>query len=164
VLKSLIDYLRAAMPRLQPGAPSLANEVALVKAYLALMQLRMPDRLRVTLDVPADLQALPCLPLALMTLVENAVRHAIDPSEEGGHIQVGADRAADGRLRLWVQDDGPGLAATSQPGTGLHNLRARLQASHGPAAQLCLTEVQPHGLRAEILVPPGAPALAPTPR
>ncbi len=152
VLKSLIDYLRAAMPRLQTGAPSLANEVALVKAYLALMQLRMPDRLRTTLAVPAELQGLPCPPLALMTLVENAVRHAIDPSEEGGHIEVGAERVGNS-LHLWVQDDGPGLAETAQPGTGLSNLRSRLQATHGPAAQLLLTEVQPHGLRAEIVVP-----------
>ena len=90
VLKSLIAYLRAAMPRLAAGASTLANEVALVRSYLELMQMRMPDRLQFSIDVPADIAGREFLPMSVLTLVENAVRHGIDPSEKGGRIDVSA--------------------------------------------------------------------------
>jgi len=151
VLSSLIAYLRAAMPRLQDEAASLGDELALVRAYLELMHLRMPDRLAYCIEVPAELQGLRFPPMALLTLVENAVRHGIDPSEEGGAIEVSGARAgAEGPVRLWVSDSGVGLAQATGSGTGLRNLRERLQVVYGGSARLDLTENQPHGLRAEI--------------
>jgi two-component sensor histidine kinase len=154
VLKSLIAYLRAAMPRLHEAEPTLAGELALVRSYLELMQLRMPDRLQFNIDVPAALQARPFPPMALLTLVENAVRHGIDPAEDGGRIAIAAERnEASGALHLWVADSGVGLSETATPGTGLSNLRQRLQAQFGLAAELRLSEHAPHGLRAEIVIP-----------
>jgi signal transduction histidine kinase len=158
VLKSLIAYLRAAVPRLQEPEPTLGGELALVRAYLVLMQMRMPDRLAFELRVDESLHGLRLPAMALLTLVENAVRHGIDPGEAGGRIEVGARRDASG-TRLWVADTGIGMARDAQPGTGLQNLRARLAASLGPGARLNLSEVAPHGVCAEILVPdPVAPA------
>ena len=157
VLASLIAYLRAAVPRLHEGAPTLGRELDLVRAYLALMQMRMPDRLRWRVDVPPALAERPFPPMALLTLVENAVRHGIDPAEEGGAIEVGASVAADGGLRLWVADTGVGLSPHAAPGTGLANLRDRLAAFFGPGADLQLSETPPHGLHAEIRVPPDTP-------
>ena len=90
--------------------------------------------------------------MALLTLVENAVRHGIDPSEEGGRIEVGGRRDdSTGSVTPWVADTGAGLAETAAPGTGLANLRARLQAVYGAEARLDLHEVAPHGLRAELV-------------
>ncbi len=152
VLKSLIDYLRASMPRLQGGAVTLNDEVSLVRAYLHLMQMRMPDRMSFTVDVDSALLAQPFPPLALLTLVENAVHHGIDPSVQGGSIEV-VGRAEPGTMRLSVQDTGVGMNPMAQPGTGLANLRARLAALHGPGAGVELSEVSPHGLRAEIVLP-----------
>lgn len=155
VLQSLIAYLRAAMPRLQDEAASLDDELALVRSYLELMHLRMPDRLSYAIDVPAPLRGLRFPPMALLTLVENAVRHGIDPSEDGGHIAVGGERlAADGLVRLWVSDSGVGLTQTSGSGTGLRNLRERLKVFYGATARLDLTENEPRGLHAEILFTP----------
>lgn len=151
VLNSLIAYLRAAVPRLHKEAASLGDELALVRAYLELMHLRMPDRLRYRIAVPADLHGLRFPPMALLTLVENAVRHGIDPSEEGGSIELGGSREAPGRpVRLWVSDSGVGLTRQMGSGTGLRNLRERLQVFYGVSARLELTENQPRGLRAEI--------------
>lgn len=155
VLRSLIAYLRAAMPRLHEGGlPSLGNEVTLVRAYLELMHLRMPDRLQFSVDVPAALLAERFPPMALLTLVENAVRHGIDPSEEGGRIDVGGSAEPGGPWQLWVADTGVGLADHAAPGTGLSNLRARLASVYGPQARLELTEQPPHGVRALIELPP----------
>ncbi len=152
LLGSLIDYLRAAMPRLDAPEPRLADELKLVRAYLALMKMRMPDRLDWAVDVDDSLASLRFPPMALLTLVENAVRHGVDPMEDGGLIRV-EGHVGNGQVRLAVVDDGAGLAEHAQPGTGLANLRERLAVFFGPEARLALSENSPHGLRAELTWP-----------
>ncbi|HEU4460304.1 MAG TPA: histidine kinase [Methylibium sp.] len=166
VLQSLIAYLRAAMPRLRSVKLTLGDELALVRAYLEVMGMRIPDRLSFAIDVPEALHAEPFPSMALLTLVENAVRHGIDPAEAGGRIEVGARRIeADGSplaggLHVWVEDSGVGLDATAPPGQGLANLRERVAAFYGPAARLALSEPRAagasggRGLRAELRLPP----------
>jgi len=152
VLKSLIAYLRAAMPKLQEGGLSvLQDELHLVRAYLDLMHLRMPDRLQVQVDVEPALLGLRFPPMLLLTLVENAVRHGIDPSEQGGRIEVGGriDAATRG-VSLWVADTGLGLRGAPGNGTGLNNARERLRGLYGADAQIELRPVEPHGARAEL--------------
>jgi hypothetical protein len=152
VLKSLINYLRAAMPRLQEGHLSvLRDELELVRAYLDLMHLRMPDRLEVQIGVDPALLELRFPPMALLTLVENAVRHGIDPSEQGGRIEVGGTLdAATRRARLWVADTGVGLRSDYGAGIGLENARERLRGVCGADAELELTPQSPRGVRAEL--------------
>jgi signal transduction histidine kinase len=159
VLKSLIAYLRAAMPELHADATSLGSEIALVRAYLELMRMRMPDRLAFSIDVPDDLAATEFLPMSVLTLVENAVRHGIDPSESGGRIDVGARReGAAGTIRVIVADSGPGMSESALPGTGLANLESRLRGRFGSATRLELHDARPHGLSAEIVFTPGGQA------
>jgi hypothetical protein len=153
VLDSLIAYLRAAVPRLSEPATTMEQELQLVRAYLELMYMRMPDRLQ--FEVQADSAALPlrCPPTTLLTLVENAVRHGIDPSEEGGRIDVRV-RVQDGRCRAEVSDTGVGLQDAAEGlGTGLATLRERLQLVFGGEAQLRLVALAPHGARAELDFP-----------
>jgi len=153
VLDSLIDYLRAAVPRLNEPASTLAHEVQLVRAYLELMQMRLPDRLQFTLAIDPDALALRCPPMTLLTLVENAVRHGIDPAEDGGRIDVVVQRR-EGRLCVSVCDSGVGLrSAGSNLGTGLTSLRERLQLIFGAAALVRITAVEPRGVRAEVEFP-----------
>jgi LytS/YehU family sensor histidine kinase len=112
--------------------------------------MRMPDRLEYTLSVAPDLADLRFPAMALLTLVENAVRHGIDPTTDGGRIDVGAARdGATGAVNVWVQDTGAGMPESAAPGAGLANVRTRLRATFGEAARLDLHEVAPHGLRAE---------------
>jgi signal transduction histidine kinase len=153
VLKSLIAYLRAAVPRMQEPATTLGQELELVRAYLEVMQMRMPDRLQFALQIDAAASRLRCPPMTLLTLVENAVRHGIDPSEEGGRIDVEV-KVRDGRCLVRVTDTGVGLKASGDGlGTGLSSLRERLQVAFGGNAQLQLTEVEPHGVCAELDFP-----------
>src|SRR6185312_15252191 len=88
VLRSLTAYLRAAVPLLNEPAATIERELQLVRPYLELMQMRMPDRLQYAMDVDPSALKVRCPPTTLLTLVENAVRHGIDPSEEGGRIEV----------------------------------------------------------------------------
>jgi signal transduction histidine kinase len=158
VFRSLIAYLRAAMPQLHQAAPAtLGDEERLVRAYLELMLMRMPDRLSFAVEIEPALRTLAFPQMGLLTLVENAVRHGVDPGCDEARIEVGARLGAAGELRLWVADTGVGLATESAgSGTGLRNLRERLQAFFGPDARVDLSEQSPHGVRAEIRVMPRA--------
>ena len=153
MLASLIAYLRAAIPRLHEPATTLGQELELVRAYLEVMHMRMPDRLQYTLLVDEADLALDCPTMTLLTLVENAVRHGIDPSEDGGRIEVRV-RVREGRCRAEVIDTGVGLqSAGGQPGTGLSNLRERLQLAFGGDAQVRLGSFEPRGVWAEMEFP-----------
>ncbi|HEY3852457.1 MAG TPA: histidine kinase, partial [Steroidobacteraceae bacterium] len=150
VLKSLIAYLRAAVPRLHETSTTLAQELELVRAYLEVMHMRMPDRLEFNLAVDPNAAALECPPMTLLTLVENAVRHGIDPSEVGGRIDLEVILES-GRCRARVTDTGVGLKAVGRGlGTGLPALRERLDLAFAGQAALDLGEVVPHGVRAEV--------------
>lgn len=153
VLKSLIAYLRAAVPRMHEVGTTLGQELELVRAYLELMQMRIPDRLQFALHIEPAANSLKCPPMTLLTLVENAVRHGIDPREEGGRIDVDV-WLRDGRCHVRVTDTGAGLQSKNGGlGTGLSTLRERMQLAFGGEAQLRLTEVQPHGVCAELEFP-----------
>jgi LytS/YehU family sensor histidine kinase len=153
VLRSLIAYLRAAVPRIHEPATTVAQELQLVRAYLDVMHMRMPDRLSFRIQVDENMQALQCPPMTLLTLVENAVRHGIDPSESGGSIDIHVQlRAA--RCLMRVTDTGVGLQSMSRGlGTGLAALRERLLLAFGGDAQLDLIDIAPHGVRAELSFP-----------
>ena len=152
VLRSLIDYLRAAVPLLHEPAATLGRELRLVEAYLELMHMRMPDRLRYTLHVDDSALELRCPPTTLLTLVENAVRHGIDPSEEGGVIDIHVERRGD-RCMIRVSDTGVGLQQTNEGlRTGLSTLRERLQLMFGGDSQLRISQKE-RGVCAELEMP-----------
>ncbi|WP_209397968.1 sensor histidine kinase [Rhodoferax sp. AJA081-3] len=156
VFKSLIAYLRATMPQLHQEGATLGQEADLVRSYLELMLMRMPDRLQFSVDIDPSLRGLRFPAMALLTLVENAIHHGIDPSCDGGRIDVGAQAfgPSDGTrgVRLWVADTGQGMVESAKPGIGLANLRARLQAFYSASARLELSEQVPHGVKAEIIL------------
>jgi LytS/YehU family sensor histidine kinase len=158
VLTSLIAYLRAAVPRMHKHDSTLENEVDLVRSYLEIMQMRMPDRLQYAIHLDPGAASLPCPPMTLLTLVENAVRHGIDPAEAGGRIDIDV-WLRDANCLVRVSDTGVGLRNdTRSLGTGLANLRERLKLAFGGEARLTLTGITPHGTCAEILLPARARA------
>jgi hypothetical protein len=153
VLRTLIAYLRAAVPVLHEPAATIERELQLVRPYLELMQMRMPDRLQYAMNVDPSALNVRCPPTTLLTLVENAVRHGIDPSEEGGWIDIDIARLGE-RCVVRVTDTGAGLQPSANGlGTGLTTLRERLQLIFGDAAQLRLIANAPRGVAAEVDMP-----------
>jgi len=153
VLQSLIAYLRAAVPLLDEPAATIERELQLVRPYLELMQMRMPDRLQYAMNVDPAALNVRCPPTTLLTLVENAVRHGIDPSEEGGRIDIDVERRGE-RCVIRVTDTGAGLRPSANGlGTGLTTLRERLRMIFGDAAQLRLTSSAPRGVVVEVEMP-----------
>jgi len=140
MLDQLISFLRATLSGSQAVVQPLQAEFARTRDYLALMQVRMEDRLRVRFDLPADLAQIPVPPLLLQPLVENAIKHGLEPSVTGGRIEVVAARSG-ASLVLTVRDTGVGLSSgTGDEGTnfGLRQIRERLATHYGGAASLSL--------------------------
>jgi signal transduction histidine kinase len=162
MLENLVRYLRAALPRMRDAQTTLGQEADLVVAYLAVLKIRMGNRLRYSIDVPPALRARPFPPMMLLTLTENAIKHGLGPSERGGTITIRAGSVG-GMLEVVVADDGVGFDALAAGGTGigLANTRARLLALHGESARLDLGTNLPSGGIATIRVPLDAPPAAP---
>jgi signal transduction histidine kinase len=156
MLDHLIGFLRATLAASRSAEHPLRAEFERLGDYLALMQVRMGPRLVVRLELPAALAGHPVPPLLLQPLVENAIRHGLEPRPEGGSLEVSASLEG-GQLRLRVRDSGVGLAP-AQPGAagfGLTQVRERLQTRYGAAAHLRLEPLPlpPGGTLATITLP-----------
>jgi hypothetical protein len=156
MLDQLIQYLRATLASSRAQSTTLAHEFALIEAYLGLMSVRMGARLRYTLQLPPALTGVQIPPMLLQPLVENAIKHGLEPKVDGGHIEVRAEH--DGAiLKLSVADTGLGLdaapAASDSTHVGVANTRERLQAAYGGAASFALDSNTPSGVIARIALP-----------
>ncbi|WP_313031620.1 sensor histidine kinase [Massilia alkalitolerans] len=147
----LIAFLRASFSDMRCEQVSLKCEFATIESYLRVMQARMGARLRFDMPLPDALGSCEVPSMIVLTLVENAIKHGIEPSLRGGEIHIGAE-AQDTGIRIWVRDSGVGMSDTPGNGAGLDNVRRRLQLAYGDAARLVLREAEP-GLSAELHVP-----------
>ena len=161
--KNLIQYLRAALPQMREGSTTLGKEVQLCRAFLEILRFRMEDRLQYTVIVPQGLQSAQFPPMMLQSLVENSIKHGLEPKPEGGSLSISAD-IANGKLRVTVADTGLGFAVAGQQGTGvgLANVRERLAALYGGAARLSIEANSPAGTIVTIEVPYTYESDAPT--
>ena len=150
--KDLIRYLKASFSRFRISTSTIGEELALVEAYLNIFKVRMGDRLRFRTEVPDRLRNAPFPPMLLQPLVENAIKHGIEPKIEGGDILI---RAAEhgGTLRLVVSDTGMGIGEEIGMNTGLSNICERLKLLYGDRGRLLLEENRPTGLVATLEVP-----------
>jgi len=161
MLDHLIAYLRATLGGARATQHPLADEFARLRDYLELMAVRMGPRLAYQLDLPEGLRSASVPPLLLQPLVENAIRHGLEPQVGGGHITVRASTqpgAAGPLLVLEVLDTGAGLGATAptpSPGShfGLAQVRERLATLHGAAGTLDLIAIKPIGTSARVVFP-----------
>jgi LytS/YehU family sensor histidine kinase len=152
--KNLIALLRAAMPAMRDKATSLGRELDVVRPYLEILKVRMGERLQAQVSVPEGLHSADFPPMMLQSLVENAIKHGLEPKTEGGTLSVSAE-VVHGKLAVTVADTGVGFARapTAGTGTGLNNIRERLKLIYGDAAELRLAENTPSGTRVSIVVP-----------
>jgi signal transduction histidine kinase len=152
MLNHLIAYLRAAVPDLRANATSVGQELDRATAYLDIMKIRLGERLDFHVHANAAARACQIPPLALMTLIENAIEHGIEPQLGGGRVAVSAS-CDDARLTLSVTDNGAGFRASMGDGIGLVNLQERLQTLFGARAELRLDAGEEGGVCAVISMP-----------
>jgi len=163
MLSSLIGYLRAALPTMRQSGSSLRRELDLARSYLTILQMRMGERLRFSIEAPEALLDTEVPPLVLGTLIENALKHGLAPLPEGGTIRIRALREAE-QLRIEVRDTGCGFSGEAGSGVGLANTRSRLAALYGGSAAVQLAANQPRGVVATVVLPLGPRARVETPQ
>ena len=154
MLEQLIALLRASLSASRATSATLAQELELLHAYLDILAIRMGRRLRYRIDVPAELGAQPLPPLLLQPLVENAIKHGLEPKLAGGTVLVGARLRGDA-FEITVDDDGLGFRPGPAAGVGLSNLRERLASLYGERARLAVEDLQP-GTRVRVTLPRAA--------
>ncbi len=157
MLGHLIQYLRSSLPSVDESMSTLGVELERTRAYLEILKIRMGARLNLQVEVPASLNALPLPSMVLQTLVENAIKHGLEPKPGGGTIWV-LGREFDNHVTITVADDGQGFGGNSSgTGIGLKNLRERLRLTCGPEASFAIVSNFPSGVAATISLPRPSP-------
>lgn len=153
MLESLTAFLRSSLLTARQGTVTLAQELAIVQSYLEIFAVRMGDRLSYSFDVPESLRGFSIPPLLIQPLVENAIKHGLEPSMQGGVIAVQAIREG-GSVRISVSDTGAGINHTSSgSGISLDNIRERIELLYGSRGRLSFEENIPGGIKTTIEVP-----------
>jgi signal transduction histidine kinase len=157
--KALITYLRGALPQMRQESSTLGRELRLIRSYLHLIKMRIEDRLEVEFAVPEGAESAEFPPMMLQSLVENAIKHGIEPKPEGGKVTVAA-RIQNGQLWVEVRDTGVGITdterlegPTSGTGIGLQNIRERLAMLYPGKSRLILVSDDTAGTTVKIVVP-----------
>ncbi|MES3003701.1 MAG: sensor histidine kinase, partial [Pseudomonadota bacterium] len=157
--KALITYLRGALPQMRQETSTLGREMRLIRSYLELIQMRIEERLQVDIAVPEGLESADFPPMMLQSLVENSIKHGIEPKSEGGTVRVAAGVQ---NAQLWVEvgDTGVGVpdgeildGPTSGTGIGLQNIRERLAVLYPGKSRLMLRSDPATGTVVRITVP-----------
>ena len=152
MLMDLIHYLRTSLKKTREGTITVGQELEMIRAYLNIFRVRMEDRLRYKIEVSESIKDIPFPPMLLQPLVENAIKHGLEPKIEGGEVSIRGEENG-GILRLEIADTGVGLYKGSGSGLGLSNIRERLKSLYGDRGRLILEENRPSGLKAIIEVP-----------
>ena len=152
MLLDLTKYLRTSLSRTLPKKTTLDQEIEMIQAYLNIQKIRMDERLNFIIDVPENLRQLSFPPMLLQPLVENAIKHGLEPKVEGGKILISAAEE-NSLMRIEVADTGMGFSDLNKSGVGIANVRERLALLYGEKGRLMIEENKPHGVRATIEVP-----------
>ena len=160
MLGHLITYLRHSLPRSADAPSTLGEELDRARAYLEILAIRMGERLATQIQVPDALAAVPMPPMMLQTLVENAIKHGLEPVPGGGTLWILA-REEGGKVAVTVADDGRGFSEDGGgTGIGLKNVRERLRLAYGDAAAFSIVANFPRGVAATITLPTSGPVAA----
>lgn len=152
MLQNLTFYLRGSLEKSRKTKTSLKEELEMVRAYLDIFTIRMGERLHVTIHTETGLDDFAIPPMLLQPIVENSIRHGLEPKAQGGEIVVRTYRH-NNHIMIEVSDTGLGLTCTEQQGIGLANVKERLILFFGEDASMRLEENQPSGLRIILEMP-----------
>jgi sensor histidine kinase YesM len=152
MLGHLNDYLRTTLDATRQDLGTLGQEFTLLRRYLEIVSIRMGPRLAFSLSLPEELKDVRLPPMLVQPLVENAVKHGLEPKIEGGKIDVSAFREND-FVVLKISDTGLGDGSTKGTGVGLASIRERLAATYGDRARLSIEQTETKGVTVTVTIP-----------
>ena len=165
--KSLIALLRATLPSMRETSTAklrnMGQELAVIRPYLDIQKMRMEDRLQIEWDIPEGLHSAELPHMMVLSLVENAFKHGLEPKAEGGQLTLRAE-VNHGQLEVTVRDTGvgyypaesAGLSSQTGHGFGLKNIRDRLALLYGDQASFSIRAMEAYegsGTLAKLSVP-----------
>ncbi|WP_260258693.1 sensor histidine kinase [Vibrio intestinalis] len=156
MLEKLTELLRTSLANSRQSHSSIANEIRLIEAYLAIQKVRLDHRLNFEINIAAELREISIPPMLIQPLVENAIKHGIEPQKQGGTITISVEKYTQDRLIITVQDDGLGLEASSQTkgsGVGLSNIKQRVHALYDSQAKMSIQQPEQGGFKVTIELP-----------
>jgi sensor histidine kinase YesM len=149
MLEQFIAYLRATLAATRDHETTIADDFDTMKTFLSILQIRMGDRLKVRFDLPDDLRDAAIPPMLLQPLVENAIKHGLEPKMDGGEVALIVKRVGN-KIAITVADTGLGFQNSASNGIGLKNVRERVKQLYGDAGSVSIEENQPCGTRITI--------------
>ena len=152
MLEDLMHYLRTTLSKTRSFVTTIGAEIEIVESYLNIFKIRMGKRLSYKVSIPDALKTIPFHPMLIQPLVENAIKHGLEPKINGGEILINGSIDGD-MLRIEITDTGVGFSENSNPGMGIDNIKERLKYLYGERGQLILKENLPSGLKTVIEVP-----------
>ena len=152
MLEEFIAYLRASLATTRENETTLAKEFVLMQSFLAVLKVRMRNRLQVRVQLPDELQSFALPPMLIQPLVENAIKHGVEPKIEGGEILLKAIKVGD-VVAIEVTDTGMGFQNSTSNGIGLKNVRERLDKLYDGKATLTIEDNVPSGTKITIRIP-----------
>lgn len=152
MLEDFIAYLRATLAATREQHSTLGDEFEMMKNFLSILKIRMGERLQVYLDLPSELRNATMPPMLLQPLIENAIKHGLEPKLEGGSITLTAARNGDS-VRISIVDTGLGFSNKLSNGIGLKNVRERIEKLYGTRGSVLIEENPPGGTRVVVSIP-----------
>jgi len=152
MLTDFIHYLRTALPKTRGETAIIGQEIEMIQSYLNIFKVRMGDRLRYRVEIPDQIKDIPFPPMLIQPLVENSIKHGLEPKIEGGELCIRGENKGD-IIRLEIIDTGMGFNEGENTGVGLSNVRERLQSLYGDKGRLILEENRPFGVKAILEIP-----------
>lgn len=156
MLEQLTELLRTTLAVSRQSHTTVGHEIRLIEAYLAIQKVRLDHRLTFTINIAPELQEITIPPMLIQPLVENAIKHGIEPQKRGGTITISIEKTTSQRLIITVQDDGIGLDASAQTkgsGVGLSNIKQRVHALYDNHAQMSIQQPEKGGFKVTIELP-----------
>jgi sensor histidine kinase YesM len=151
--KNLMQYLKATLQKTRSSVVTVGQEIDLVASYLDIFKVRMGPRLEYSINAGEDVRMLQFPPMLIQPIVENAIKHGLEPKVEGGRIDIRVEKNESGRLRWVIEDTGLGMSGKSEMGTGLTNVMKRVESMFGSEGSFMLKENRPSGVVAELEIP-----------
>jgi sensor histidine kinase YesM len=153
MLNNFMQYLETTLSKTRASVTTIGQDIELLKTYLEIFKVRMGKRLQYSVKADDEVKNLPFPSMLIQPIVENAVKHGLEPKIDGGKINIQVKMIEDDRIRWNIEDTGLGMSDKANKGTGLSNIKERLKSLYGDEGHLTLMDNIPSGVKVTLEVP-----------
>lgn len=150
---NFMQYLKATLEKTRASITTVGQDLELIRAYLDIFKVRMGKRLQFSIEADGEIVDLPFPSMLIQPIVENAIRHGLEPKIDGGEIRIKVTKQEGDRLRWEIEDTGTGMSEKADMGTGLSNVIERIETLYGKDGHFSIKDNKPSGVKVTLEVP-----------